>query len=372
MNKKLVVAVLGLGLVGVTGLASADLTLYGQLDLSLNFKNSDFKNANPLTGRPADPILALGDNINGVGDDINMGSNQSAVGFKGSEDLGNGLSAFFKVEYQTDIAGNGANTWQGRDQYIGLASDSYGKLTFGSMSTAYKSPGSKIDPFYRTSLQSRVWGLQSALHRGKGENGQGRTVNTLRYDSPSFYNVKLFGTYNFDQNKYDANDDDTYSIGAQYSGGNLFVAASYIDTQASGPKDTAAAQLIARYDWNAISFHGIYELDKGLITAARSQGLNSAGTVGGANDDGADLWSLGATYTIGNNLIGFDYGQGSDSKGSDGAGNAADNLQEYDSWRIAAYHKFSARTRLYAGYVNQDFKDSGEQDLFSLGMRHNF
>jgi predicted porin len=377
MNKKLSVTAVGLVLACAAGFAGAEVALYGQIDLSVNAKDSDFK--------IDDPIVGSGDDVNGLGDDINMKSNQSAIGVKGSEDLGNGLSAFFKVEYQTDVAGNtdGNSGWTGRDQYIGLKMERVGKLTLGTMSTAYKSPGSKIDPFYRTSLQSRVWGLQSALHSGKGENGQGRTINTLRYDTPSWAGFSLMGTYNFDQSKEQPatvgqNDDDTFSLGAQYKGGNFYAAASYIDTQASSPNDTSAAQLLAKYTWNNLEFHGIYELDKGLITAVRSQGLDSPTFTGGANDDGANLWSLGTSYTIGNNLLGFDYGKGSDSDGSDGIGGVnpatgdIDDLQEYDSWRIAGYHKFSNRTRAYAGYVNQDFKDSGEQEIFSVGMRHNF
>ena len=366
MNKKLSVTAVGLVLACAAGVAGAEVALYGQIDLSVNAKDSDFS-AN-------DPIVGSGDDVNGLGDDINMKSNQSAIGVKGSEDLGNGLSAFFKVEYQTDVAGNaeGNSGWTGRDQYVGLKMERFGKLTLGTMSTAYKSPGSQIDPFYRTSLQSRVWGLQSALHSGKGENGQGRTTDTIRYDSPSFWGLSLYGTYNLDKVKQDANgDDDTFSLGAQYKGGNFFAFVSYIDTQ-QDPSDTAAAQAGAKYTWNNLEFHGIYELDKGLITAVRSAGLDSGPNYGGAEDDGANLWSLGTSYTIGNNLLGIDYGKGSDSDGSDGFNNTIDDLQEYDSWRIAGYHKFSNRTRAYAGYVNQDFKDSGEQEIFSVGMRHNF
>ena len=214
--------------------------------------------------------------------------------------------------------------------------------------------------------------MQSALHSGKGENGQGRTTNTIRYDSPSMWGVSLYGTYNLDQAKDDANgDDDTYSLGAQYKGGNFFAFVSYIDTQ-QDPSDTAAAQAGAKYTMNNLEFHGIYELDKGLITAVRSGGLDSGPNFGGAEDDGADLWSVGTSYTIGNNLLGVDFGKGSDSNGSDGLNNSGDDLQEYDAWRIAGYHKFSNRTRVYAGYVNQDFDDSGEQEIFSVGMRHNF
>ena len=80
MNKKLIVSAMGLVLAGGMGLASADVKLYGQIDLSLDATDSDAPNYQ---------------------DDINMNSNQSAFGIKGSEDLGNGMSAFFKLEYQT-------------------------------------------------------------------------------------------------------------------------------------------------------------------------------------------------------------------------------------------------------------------------------
>jgi len=348
MNKKLIVTAMTLALASAVGVANADVKLYGQVDLSLNRDD-------PARGAGGD-------------DDINMDSNQSAVGVKGSEDLGNGLSAFFKLEFQTEV--NEADGWTGRDQYVGMEMERFGKLTFGTMSTAYKSPGSKIDVGYRTSLQSRVLGLQSALHRGKGENGQGRSINTIRYDSPSWAGFKLVGTYNFDEAKDDGNDDDTYSLGAEYKGGNFYAAASYIDTQASDPSDTAAAQFLAKYTWNNLQLHGIYELDKGLITASRSAGLNDA--PGGADDDGADIWSVGAAYTIGNNVLFADYGQGDDSDGVDGTSNTGDDVDDYDVWRLGAMHKMSKRTMVYAGYGNNNADDRDDIKRYTLGVRHAF
>ncbi len=359
MNKKLIATAMGLILAGGMGLASADVKLYGQIDLSLDATDSD-TDIGDLNGTAA-----------GYSDDVNMNSNQSALGIKGSEDLGNGMSAFFKLEYQTDPTEGSDLT--GRDQYIGIKMERFGKITFGATSTAYKSPGSKIDAFYRTSLQSRGIGLQSNLHSGKGEEGHGRGTNIARYDSPSWKGVSFTGTYQFDNDKQNnAEDDDPYSLGLQYKGGNLYAAASYIDTQQNDDAD--AAQFLAKYTWNAFSFHGIYEMDGGLITAQGNNGIGDTvnGRDGTADDDGADIFSLGATYTIGNNLIGADYGHREDSDGTDGVANTGDDLEEYDVWRIAAYHKFSNRTRVYAGYANNDYDEKGEDDIFSLGMRHSF
>ena len=75
MNKKFIVTAMGLVLAGGMGFANADVKLYGQLDVSIDATDVD-----------------------GGEDDVNMGSNRSAIGVKGSEDLGNGMSAFFKVE----------------------------------------------------------------------------------------------------------------------------------------------------------------------------------------------------------------------------------------------------------------------------------
>ena len=387
MNKKLVVTAMGLVMAGAVGLANAEVKLYGQLDVSVNSTDSDVA-ADNGTRRSR----KVGQDGTSYQDDINMTSNTSAVGVKGSEDLGNGLSAFFKVEWDADLVDGG--NFRGRDQFIGIKTERYGKLTFGTMSTAYKSPGSKIDAFYRTPLQSRAIGLQSNLHAGKGEEGQGRATNTVRYDSPKFFGgLSLMGTYTLDSDKQDQNvpdcdavenceDDDPYSLGVQWSAGNLYVAASWISTQASD--DAEAAQFLARYNWNNLSFHGIYELDKGLITAQANNGIGQdSGALGrsrSAQDDGADIWSVGATFTIGNNAIGFDFGHRDNNDGVNGindsnligGGTAYDDIQEYDVWRLAAYHKFSNRTRVYAGYGNTDYNHKGEDDIFAVGMRHNF
>ena len=354
MNKKLIATAVGLALAGVTGLASADVRLYGQLDVSIDAFDRDHIDVNGVR-------VAEGD------DDINMNSNTSAVGVKGAEDLGNGLEAFFKVEYQADIVDGGA--WTGRDQYIGLGHESFGKLAFGTMSTAYKAQAAKIDPFYRMSFQARDIGLQSALHSGKGEEGQGRATNTVGYNSPSWAGLGLQGTYTLDSDKNDGpggttEDDDPWSVGVTYSGlGGLYAFVSYVTTNSSGDDD--ATQIGAQYTMGAFEVHGIYEIDGGLITL-RQYGSADANNLNAGSGDGADVWSVGGTWTLGNNVIGFDYGQG------DKADDAAVVTDDYAVWRIAAYHKFSDRTRVYGGYANNDPDAGGETDLFSVGVRHNF
>jgi len=352
MNKKLIATAVGLVVAGGMGLASADVKLYGQLDISVDGYDNEDTNE----------------------DDTNLKSNTSAIGVKGSEDLGNGMEAFFKVEYQTDLANDDSgNGWTGRDQYIGLGHESIGKLAFGTMSTAYKAQAAKIDPFYRTSVQARRTGLwlQSALHSGKGEEGQGRATNTIGYSSPNWGGLGLLATYTLDSEENDAGpgsplneDDDPWSVGASYSGlGGLYAFVSYVTTNSSGDDD--AVQVGAQYAFDAFEVHGIYEMDGGLITL-RQYGSAEPGTINQGSGDGADVWSVGGSWTIGNNVIGADYGQG------DEADDPTVIADDYKSYRIAAYHKFSERTRVYVGYAGADRNDADDVSLWTVGARHNF
>lgn len=341
MNKKLLVSAMGLVLAGGMSFANADVQLYGQLDMSIDSTDVD-----------------------GGDDDINMGSNRSAIGFKGSEDLG-GFKALFKSEWQVDLddAGtapgtneddtteDGKDGFKARDQYVGLKGG-FGRVLFGMLSTAYKSPGSKIDPWYRTRIQSRNVGLQSTLHKGRGEEGQGRATNTIRYDTPKMGGVGLTATYTLDNDESDGEDDDPWSVGITYGGHGAYAFASYMTTQQSG--DNEVYQVGGKYSIAGFTVRGIYEFDKGLISST-----------GSSTDDGADIWSVGVDYKIANNLITFDYGQGEERF----------NLgNDYDSWRLGAQHMFSKRTKAYLGYSNVDVSGAGngEAEILTLGMRHNF
>lgn len=337
MDKKILsTAIAGVLAGSMAFAANADVTLYGQIDLSI------------------DSI-----DIDGAGDDINMNSNTTAIGVKGSEDLGNGLKAIFLLEYQTDASGTtsaqGLNG--GRDQWIGLEG-SFGKLRFGTMSTTYKSSGAMIDPLYRTSFEGRSWGLQSALHSGSGDNGQGRATNAIGYDTPDFNGLSAAATYSFDDSCNAttvacANDDDSYSLGARYKNGSALVFVDYVTSDQGGNDD--AWKIGGKYGFGDITVYGQYEADGGLI---------ADGVPGSATNEDADVWHLGASYTMGNAMLYAAYGQGDDDAD---VGNT-----EYDVWTIAGTYSFSKRTMAYAGFQQVDEDVAGETDHFGIGMRHKF
>jgi hypothetical protein len=73
MNKKLIVTAMGLVMAGTVGLANADIKLYGQLDVSTNWTDSDVG-----TDDGTRRSRKVGQDGTSYQDDINMKSNTSA------------------------------------------------------------------------------------------------------------------------------------------------------------------------------------------------------------------------------------------------------------------------------------------------------
>ena len=323
MNKNLISFAVAAVLAGGVTMAQANsnVTVYGKVLMSIN-------NVDDFAG-DSDTVM---DSRRGFG----------AIGVKGSEDLGNGLTAMFQLEYGTEPAQ--ADTFTGRDQWLGLKGD-FGAVRFGAMSTNYKMSGSKLDPFWRTSLDSRDTGLMSSLHSGNGEQGQGRATNTMRYDSPSFNGAKVVANYTLDSG---FDEEDGYGIGLHYDQGPLFASVDYINNGVDGEDD--AWKLGAKYSMDAFAVYGHYE----------QGGLVSSFT--GAGESDANLWHLGGSFTMGSTMLYAAFGQGDDDAGT-----------EYDSWTLAAKHNMSKRTSVYGGFARVDVDGLNEEsDLFTVGMVHNF
>ena len=339
MTKKLLPAVIGMILAGGVAVVQADVQVMGHIDESINYADGGKGNDNTNFW----PYISKGDT------NTELVCTTCSIGFKGNEDLGNGLKALFFLDWQYDI--NQSTGLTGRDQYLGLGGN-FGTLKAGTMSTIYKSFGAMLDPVYRTIAQQRDIGLQSKLHSGKGSDGQGRATNTVRYDTPNWKGLKGGLTYTIRPDS-DAppSHDNPMSAGVSYENGGILLTAAYLSNFAGG--DDQAMQLGAKYTINNFSIFGQYEFDKGLITdqATNTLGQNNTG-------DGADVWMVGATYTMGNNMLYAGYGQGDNAKTSNtGQGNTNAtpvSVSDYKAWEIVGIHNFSKRTLAYLGYVGND------------------
>ncbi len=351
MIKKILPAMVGAVLAGGMTAAAADVSIFGHIDAS---------------------VLGWDD---GTSDDINFVCTTCSIGFKGSEDLGNGLKAIFSLDFEYDIfnrnpmsqatytiptaSGSYTTTTPAtssitdRDQWVGLAGG-FGQIRIGTISTSYKSHGAMIDPGYRTVAQMRGVGIQSNLHSGAGEEGQGRATNTARWDSPDYNGFKATATFTLDSTEADGENDNPYGIGGSYENGGILVFADYLTNDHGGQDD--AWKVGGKYSMDNFAVFGQYEFDGGLISSK-----STSNTV-----DGGDVWMLGGSYTMGSNMVYGAYGQGDD--------NSAVGDSGYDSYEIVGVHSLSKNTLAYAGYVKEspDAAGASDTDLYTVGMKHTF
>ncbi len=140
MQKKIVaLAVAGLS---TAAFAQTNVTIYGVADVSgQGYNQSNVKNGTSANG------------YNG-GNTMNIQSNSSLIGFKGTEDLGNGLKALFQAETTLYLAGTSSGAGFGtgnlfgttgmRDSFVGLNSK-YGTVLAGYLSTPFRSSLTSFD-----------------------------------------------------------------------------------------------------------------------------------------------------------------------------------------------------------------------------------
>ncbi len=101
MKHKLLPTLIGAALAAGMGAAQADITVFGHIDTSIVNTDQDhgWRNMSQNPQRGWYTIVA----ISGTVDDTNFVCTTCSIGFKGSEDLGNGLKAIFYLDFQMDM-----------------------------------------------------------------------------------------------------------------------------------------------------------------------------------------------------------------------------------------------------------------------------
>jgi len=348
MKKSLLAIAVAASMAASTAAVAAP-TVYGNVHLSINAADNDIPNAE---------------------NNITMSSNTSSLGVKGSEDLGDGLKAIYKVEFGVGIAagattdpdsnapGLGGTNGQSaastgglsrRDQFVGLKGG-FGTIKLGTMSSNYKQMGGKVDPFYRTPLEGRGFlATQSRLHGGAGID-RGRSTNTFQYVSPKMGGISLVANHTFS-----GANDETNGVGVRWSNKTILAYADWIDgmTTQACPTCTGDTQ-------SAMKLGGKFH------TKAFSVGLQYEAA---ADQTSADYMFLSGTFNINkNNMIGLTYGlQDRDE---------ASGLPDDDSTGVALLynHKLSKMTNVYAGYgaKSEDDTARGDESMITFGIRKKF
>jgi predicted porin len=346
--KKSLIALAAMAVAGVAS-AQSSVTLFGIVDATLAHGSGSVSNKTQLT---------------------NSGYNSSRLGFRGTEDLGGGMSASFWLEAGlNNDNGSGANT-NTNNQSTG--STGGGGLTFNRRSTVSLAGGwgeLRLGRDYNPAF----WNL--TVFDPFGTNGVGttqtlnsiitgstnvRASNTIGYFLPpnlgGFYGQAQ--VYLGENNSNAANDDDGqgYGLRVGFASGPFNVALAYSRTEYLAG-DVRQSNIGGQWDFGMAKLMGHYSSD-------RSGGLDGKG------------WLIGTLVPVGAGEIRAAYSQYE----TDAAGDPRTR-----KLAIGYVHNLSKRTALYATYARVRNNGGAAQALngavtgvnsssngYDLGIRHSF
>jgi len=165
MQKKIIALAIASAM-AMPALAMAEATVYGQANVAIEMTDNGSDTPNTNVGNAADSRTQISSNV-------------SRLGFKGSEELGGGMSAIWQMEGQVNLDdGTGVSkagtSFFNRNTFAGL-SGGFGTVVLGRHDTPYKMSTRKLDMFADTIADNR-----SIM----GNGHDARLNNVLAYLSP--------------------------------------------------------------------------------------------------------------------------------------------------------------------------------------------
>lgn len=341
--KKTFVAVAVLGAFAGSAMA-ADVTLYGKIDLGLQYQHLD--NGTTTTDQFKE---ASGQNSG------------SRFGLKGTEDLGNGMKVGFVLEngFSADDGkmGQGSRLF-GREAQMYLTSD-YGTLGFGRMGGLSSGLGSyNMNSFM---AMSTGWGDQASKLSNFGLN-RDRYDNSIVYRTPSFAGFQVAAQYSFKMNGQEevhTRANQRYAaLGATYKNGP-FAAGLIVDSifntntaTETNTEDTLGVTLGAAYDFEVVKVFalGQYGKNENKFGGLSNRGFAHTDAHGDALDP--------AKYTTDEGVTGYMFQLGMTAPVLGGTAYATVNYSDAES----------DLDKAVTGVVNGVEKSIGSKDFTGYGV----
>jgi len=259
--------------------------------------------------------------------DVN--DNVSRIVFSGSEDLGNGMKAGFKIEDRINMDTGDAGTADGRETYAELAGD-FGSLKFGRMYGPTKRVVSMAEQAGDTAIDiTTMAGTNEITNDG-----------TVYYTSPNFNGLTVTaalsgaGTANTDIG-------DNTDISVTYSNNGLSVGVASYSDDVTGTNDQTAVAV---------------KYSMGDFTVAVSQQETDTTT----STEMKQATAASVSMKMGSNTIIAQYGEKELKSGT-----------TTDGWGLAVVDSMSKQTAVYAGLRDSDV--AGDLDTaVALGLKHSF
>ena len=393
--KKTLAAVAVLGAFAGSALA-ADVQLYGVVDTGLQYVHGDTDSTEP----------------NSDFDSFSMESglaSGSRFGFKGTEDLGNGLTVGFILE-------DGIKSDTGVDDDVLFNRESslflqggFSKVAFGRIGS-FNGGVSSWAKYGVMSVFGTSWGDYSA-QAGTWAMGAGMWNNMIAYETPDFAGFKVFAQYGMgnqvaktdksltgDENE--SSSDRYYAIGASYANGplNLYFAVDSINYASAGDADpqnldpngddSLTITFGGNYDFEVVKLYAGAQYFDEIKTSKMKGIIQDVDTFNNGTKKFASRmkgWSLGVSAGIpaagGTIMVGAAY---LDAEAADSQEAGLDKKNdELSRWIVSAGYDypFSKRTDVYGVVTyNQDnlkfTGDHADQDPYMfgvmVGLRHKF
>ena len=348
MRKKIIVLAI-VSAISAPALAdTANVTVYGAVDMA--FSNVSSGNTVAANAAGAAVGCTLGTPCSGTTTN-HVSSQVSKLGFKGSEDVGDGLSAIWQIEQQIDVDNSSAagakNTFATRNSFVGMKSDSVGTVLMGRHDTPYKIATRKLDVFVdqiATNL-SLIGGGTSATATGYHDM---RPTDTVVYISPSMSGFTVAASYIAGAETASAATDvkgSAWSLAGMYDVGPLYAALAYqtLDFGSPGTGQLAGTANTKATAWKA----GIgYKLEALQVNAVYEKTSDSLTAVTGADKFGRSAYSLAGKYIFGNDDVKLEY-----THAGKQAGAAAGTDTSAKQISVGYDHNLSKRTTVYAQYT---------------------
>ena len=163
---------------------------------------------------------------------VSMDSPNSRLSFRGSEDLGSGMKAFFQLEmgFGVDTGANSSSTnLFSRDTFVGVGGG-FGSVKLGSMDTVYKNLGDTLS-FLGVS-SGNFMSISNVLSKpGFGTSSASsfhlRRGNSIIYETPEVGGFQGLFNYSLGEQAGNTSTQTVVAGGVKYSGGPWYLAAAY-------------------------------------------------------------------------------------------------------------------------------------------------
>lgn len=316
--------VLALGAVGVlcagSAMAQSNVVVYGVLDTYMGYTNAE-----------------------GTGNVVTMdsgGYQASRVGFRGFENLGDGLSATWQLEngFASDTGAQHDTTRLfNRQAWVGLGGK-WGELRVGRQNSSSFLMIARLDPFAGATYASFLNNVSSYTPRYD---------NVVGYISPVMSGFKLQAYYSLGERTDTSDGLNTAILAGEYEQGPLYLGVSSSRQKSANGQETTQSTFAG----------GSYDYGQGRVYLGYYRG-NNLGAVPATNVRGSyySAYSLSANYRLGGGTtIGAGFGWG-----DDGTSNNRDARQI----SLIGTHDLSKRTMLYATIAHM-VNDDGASFTFS-------